>query len=477
MSVRKCSSCGQTTKGEVPFCSNCGALFPVGNEQELMRQAVGYSFDLKWVLLGALVAAVLQFGLLGVLWSVWGDKILVGEEGRSLLEVNLNSISPGWGPNTGSTRVTLRIKPDNEGINTATKVVGVQFGGVNAEPFHIQHLREVKKDCNEHCANQVKAQKAYRKCMEGCDEKELAEEEKRLSEKLKPCYELADEKEKGELSDEKYNQRFKRLECAKHTQAAKAFNKRKARCEEICPQKKKSMEAEASRCKLCKKQLTMYEKRAAACKKDITQCWAYKDDRGRRELPKAPDYSKISDPKKRQQAKKQFEKRRKDTNAANKRRKEQEQKQLRTVINVYTPKVPGKVGLADVAVTFKSGEKLVKHNGFYFAKPDRDNRPNIQKPKRKLHDPVRTTGFWMLLVLSCLFYLVGGFAVGRLSPGIGTKEPLMAALLGWLLFEVALVIIGAAGTAQLFTIFIGLPAFIGCAIIGAVLAERSLGYG
>jgi hypothetical protein len=223
--------------------------------------------------------------------------------------------------------------------------------------------------------------------------------------------------------------------------------------------------------------MPIYEKRAAACKKDITKCWAYTEKRGRTELPKAPDLSKIEDPKKREEAQKAFEKRRRSIKKANQRRKEQEQKQLRTVVNAYTPKNADKVGLVDVAIFFKSGEKLVKRDGYYYAKPDREKRPTIDKPKRKLHDPVRTTGFWMLLVLSCLFYLVGGFVVGRLSPGIGIKEPLMAALVGWVLFEVALLFIGAAGTAQLFTIFIGLPAFIGCAIIGAVLAERSLGYG
>ena len=31
MSARKCSSCGTTTKSSVPFCANCGALFPVGD--------------------------------------------------------------------------------------------------------------------------------------------------------------------------------------------------------------------------------------------------------------------------------------------------------------------------------------------------------------------------------------------------------------------------------------------------------------
>ncbi|MDY0004286.1 MAG: hypothetical protein RBU30_23500, partial [Polyangia bacterium] len=143
MSVRRCSACGKTTKGEVPFCSSCGALFPVGDESELMRQAVGYSFDIKWVLVGTLIALVLQLGLVGGLWSLWGNKILVGERGRSLLEVNLDSISPQWGPNTGGTRVVLGIKPDSKGVNTALTAVGVYFGNSKAEPFHIQNLSKV----------------------------------------------------------------------------------------------------------------------------------------------------------------------------------------------------------------------------------------------------------------------------------------------------------------------------------------------
>ena len=83
----------------------------------------------------------------------------------------------------------------------------------------------------------------------------------------------------------------------------------------------------------------------------------------------------------------------------------------------------------------------------------------------------------MLLVLSCLFYFVGGFVLGRLSPGISNKEPLVAALIGWFIFEVALFLIGTSGTAQIFTVFIGLPGFIGCTMLGSIVAERSLGYG
>ena len=80
MSVRKCSSCGSTTRSEVPFCSECGALFAIEDERELMRQLIGASFDLKWVLVGTLIALLLQLGLLGTLWSVYGNKFLVGEK-------------------------------------------------------------------------------------------------------------------------------------------------------------------------------------------------------------------------------------------------------------------------------------------------------------------------------------------------------------------------------------------------------------
>jgi len=478
MSDRKCSACGQTTKGEVPFCSNCGALFPVSDEKELMRQAVGYSFDLKWVLLGAIVSAALQFGLLAGLWSVWGSKILVGEKGRSLLEVNLDAVSPDWGPDSGGTRVTLRIKPDNKKINVATKVVSVSFGGVKAQPFHIQHLKVVQAECNQHCANQLKAQKIYRECMKGCDEAELKTDAKKLQDDLKPCADLAEKKDKGEFKKpEDYNNEFKRLKCAEHTRTFRAFQKRKERCDDICPKKKKSMDAETGRCRACRARMPLFVKRAELCKKQPTSCWAYMDKQDRSPLPKAPDFSKIKDPKKRKEAREEFDKARRETIAANKRRAEREAKQLRTVVNVYTPKVPGKIGYANISILFASGEKLTRHSGYYFVKPKVRQKPKIEKVKRTRHDPVRTTGFWILLVFSCLFYLAGGFVVGRLSPGIGNKEPLVAALLGWLLFEIALVLIGTAGTAQLFTIFIGLPAFIGCAIIGAILAERSLGFG
>ncbi len=471
MSARKCSSCGHTTKSEVPFCSNCGALFPVGDEQELMRQAIGASFDLKWVIIGALVALVLQLGLLVGLWSVMGKRILVGEKGRSLLEVNLNSISPQWGPNSGGTRVRLTVKPDNDGVNTAQSVMSVRFGSAKAERFHIKHLSVVKKECALKCANQVKATQVHLECMKPCAPAELTAEDKAV----KACKKACDEVDKDEsLAADKKKKAKARLKCNACDTREKNYTQREWTCRKVCAAKKKIADAEEYRCAQCKKAMPTFAARAKACRANVTACWAFKDDQGRKAAPKMPARTAYKTDKAFKAALKNHNMLVAEAKADNKRSAKRERKQLRTIVNVYAPVFPKKVGHVAVKIIFKSGEELVKHQGFYFVAPkDKDKRPKIEKEKRILHDPVRTGGFWILLILSCVFYFLGGFTVGRASPSIGMKEPLTAGIFAWLAFEAVLFVLGTAGSAQMFTMFIGAPAFIGAALIGAALGGKS----
>jgi len=471
MSARKCSSCGDTTKSSVPFCSNCGALFPVGDEQEIMRQAIGASFDLKWVIIGALVAIVLQLGLLGGLWSVWGKKILVGEKGRSLLEVNLDSVSPGWGVNTGGTQLRLIVKPDNDGVNTAQTVMSVTFGGVKADRFHVKNLAVVKRDCAFKCANQVKALQIYVECMKPCDPPALADEDKAVKECKKAC-DAVDNDEK--LDAEKKKKAKAGFKCNACETRHRNFVQREWTCNKVCPKQKKSADAEMHRCSMCKKAMPTYEARAKACRATVTACWAFKEDQGRKAPPKMPARSAFKTDAEFTQAMKLHREVVAATQSDNKRAASRERKQLRTRVNVYTPAHPNKVGHVPVKIIFKSGEELVRHQGFFYVDPKNENkRPKIEKQKRILHDPVRTGGFWILLLLSCVFYFMGGFIVGRFSPSLGMKEPLTAGIFAWLAFEVVLFALGAAGSAQMFTMFIGAPAFIGAAMVGASLGERS----
>lgn len=471
MSARKCSSCGDTTKSSVPFCSNCGALFPVGDEQEIMRQAIGASFDFKWVIIGALVALVLQVGLLGGLWSVWGKKILVGEKGRSLLEVNLNAVSPGWGVNTGGSRLRLTIKPDNDGVNTAQTVMSVTFGGVKSDRFHIKNLAVFKKDCARKCANQVKSLQVYQECMKPCDPPALKAEEAAV----KACKKSCDEVDKDEKLDAEKKKKAKaRLKCNACETRHKNYVQREWTCRKVCPKQKKSADAEVHRCNMCKSALPKYEARAKACRANVTSCWAFKEDQGRKAPPKPPVRTAYKDDKAFATAVKNHKEIVAATKSDNKRAAQRERKQLRTRVNVFTPAHPNRVGHVPLKIIFKSGEELVRHQGFFYVAPkDGDKRPKMQKKKRVLHDPVRTGGFWILLILSCVFYFFGGFTVGRISPSMGMKEPLAAGLIAWIGFEVLCFALGAAGTAQMFTMFVGAPAFIGSTMIGAALGERS----
>ncbi|MFH2009911.1 MAG: hypothetical protein ABI333_25170 [bacterium] len=472
MSARKCSSCGTTTQSSVPFCSNCGALFPVGDENEIMRQAIGASFDVKWVIIGGLIAILLQGALMGALLSVWGKKILVGEKGRSLLDVNLDAISPGWGANSGGTRVTLTIKPDNKNINTAQQVLAVMFAGVKAKRFHIQHLQVMRKECNHKCQRKIKANQIYKECVKVCDKVEIEAEKKAVEACWRPCEALDEDKE---LTPEKKEKQKIKLGCAACDKRLQAYGIRKRRCDSECPKKKSVADSEEGRCSLCRKQMPVFQARAKQCEAKVTDCWAFRDDRGRQTPPKVPQRSAYKSDKDHKKAIDQYNLEVEQTKKDNKARAARERKQLRTFVNVYTPSVPGKVGLVPVKIIFKSGEELVKYGGYYFVPPEKkdDKSPDLRKEKRTLHDPVRTLGFWILLLGSCVFYFFGGFAVGRFSPGIGPKEPLTAAIFAWLAFEVIIFFIGAAGSAQMFTAFIGAPAFVGAALVGAALGEHT----
>lgn len=471
MSARKCSQCNETTNADVPFCAKCGALFPLGDEETLMRETMQNSFDLKYVLLGTLLAVALSTAALGGLWATFGARILRGEKGRSLLDVTIEAVSPTWGSNQGGTKVVVKIKPGNKGGTTAQHVTAVMMGGIKAQPFHVENLGIQRAECNKSCANQAKAQGDYDKCMLGCDPKKFKAEGEALEKCAKPCAELKTQN----LPPDKLAKERTTLGCDDCEKRARDLATRESRCENECPSRKSVLESERTRCDICTKQLLpLYEARAKACEAKVTACWSWKDDLGRREVPKAPDFSKAKTPADRKQAQADFERDKKGAIADNKQRADNEKRQLQTQVHFLLPRFPGKLGTVPVKLLFANGESVEKPDTFYYAKPEQTDPPKAEKKKdRTPHDPVSTLGFWLILVSGGIAFLFVGFLLGKLAPGGGSKQPLAAGLFGWLLMQVVVIGLGASGNAMLFAMFLGVPLNIGLMLFGAFLAEKT----
>jgi hypothetical protein len=469
MSTRKCSQCGQVTHGTVPFCGSCGALFPMGDETALMRETIRSSLELKWVLFASLAAVLVQSLLLGGTWAVWGDKVLVPEKGRSLLQVSVEAISRHCGTDEGGTKVVIQLKPDAKKINTAQTVMAVTFGGVKAERYHIQHLGLVQRECTRDCNNQVLAQKQYAECMVGCDKTKLEEEGKEVEKCYKPCTELKDK----DLPKDKKDKEWAELKCDECERRAQSYVRTKGRCEEECPSRLKVVESERGRCVACQKALPLYEGRAKACEAATTACWSFKEEQGRREVPKKINYGQAKTPKERKAAEAAYEQEKKAAIAENKSREDLENRHLRAFVNVYAPRLPGKRGMVPVKVVFRSGEEVTKEHSFIYVAPGTQDPPRLEKPKaRDPYDPVYSLGFWILLLGSSLAYLGVGYLLGVSAPGGGSKQPLAAGIIGWMIFIVLVIMLGASGNALLFSVFVGLVGFVGGMIAGGRLADR-----
>jgi hypothetical protein len=190
-------------------------------------------------------------------------------------------------------------------------------------------------------------------------------------------------------------------------------------------------------------------------------------------MPKAPDFSKAKTPAERKQAQEDFEKEKKSVAKDNKARAETEKRQLRTAVHLYAPKAPGKEGPVAIKVLFANGDSLVKERAYVFTKPDARDAPKIEKITQVIHDPVSTLGFWLLLLVGGAAFLCVGYLLGIVAPGGGSKQPLAAGFIGWMVIQIFLILLGISGNALIFALFVGGGLDIGMMILGSAIADKT----
>ncbi len=60
MSQIQCPFCNHANSGSIPFCSECGRVLPMGDEEQVMAETIGANFEFKWAMVGMIVIFVLS---------------------------------------------------------------------------------------------------------------------------------------------------------------------------------------------------------------------------------------------------------------------------------------------------------------------------------------------------------------------------------------------------------------------------------
>ena len=457
----KCPKCGHVNRGDLPVCERCGTPLPVADEQEIMRQAMGASFDVKWAVIGGVIIVLLQFASIGVIWGIAGKRFLTGPPRASLLDTTIEFVEPEYGFMKSQEDVKVVLKLDKDLRNTAQKVKSVMFGKYKAKPYLKVALGRLQAKCKTHCEEGSKfdAEKSE------CEKKEkLAASFKPILAQCVQCREQC----KGDCKLEDLPKLPEKLRAVCLQCPQKTMDARKAQVEvEACQKKVDYLGAEKRACKICDDSLAQVNKDMKHCKADGTGCFCVTAFVQRKNLASL----KKSKPKKEQgESDKEFATRVKDWEKSIKRLENDIARIERRTVHVFRPKAE-KAGPVALKLVFSTGYTVSKERGFYFTEST-DARPPKAKKKEKADTPTAHLGFWIMLIISLILYFVGGMFTGRLSPGITMKEPATAGIFAGILYFVFLILIGADFTVVIFSSLIGVPLFAGAAYVGGWVGEK-----
>ncbi len=461
-SQRKCPKCGHINKEDMPICTKCGGALPPQDEAELMRQTMGASYDVKWVVVGAVIILLLQFGTVALIWQIAGKEFLIGDPRRSLLEASIESVDDDYGHFKKSNEVKIIIKLDSEQVNTAPKVKDVFFGGKKAGPYIKEKLKRETQKCDEFCRDGKKAEDAEKTCSDTCKKsKDLLQEEKSCKEKCR-------EKCQGECTPEillTLDPETKALceACPKKGSEARKLAEECNRCKK----RVEYLNYQSRQCNECDETLANLRKDVEKCKPNGAGCYARTDYETRAEL----EEHKKQKPTRNEGEKAEAFDARVDRwkKGVDRLEKGIANFEKRTAY-AYSPPVK-KPKMVPLKLAFTTGYKVSKSPGYFYVKDPSAGKPSIEK-KTKRDDPTNHLGFWMMLAISVLIYFLGGMFTGRLSPGITMKEPATAGLFSGVVYFIFLLTIGAEFSVIIFSGAIGLVAFAGASYFGGWVGEK-----
>ena len=457
----KCPKCGHANRGDLPICEKCGAPLPVADEEEIMRQAMGASFDLKWALIGGVIIVALQFAAIGVIWGIAGKRFLTGPPKASLLDTTIEGVDPSYGYMKNVEEVHIILKPDKDLRNTADKAKLVSFGKHKSAPYLKVLLEREKARCKVHCDDAAK----YESEKKACDEK--GREVKGFAQVLKQCGECR-AKCQGDCKLEdlpKLPEKLRPvcLQCPK-----KVADARKAETDyDTCSKRVDYLGTQAKACKACDDTIARIHKELKHCRSDGTGCFYRTAFTQRAELA---ELRKNKPKREKGESDKDFKNRLKEWKKGVTRLEHDIGRREKRTVLVYRPK-SDEAGSVPVSVAFSTGYKVTRNGGYYYT-DNPDARPPMNQKKKKEDSPTSHLGFWIMLAISFVLYFVGGMFTGRLSPGITMKEPATAGIVAGLLYFAFLVLIGADFGVVIFSSLIGVPMFAGAAFVGGWAGEK-----
>ncbi len=457
----KCPKCGHVNRDDLPVCQRCGTPLPVQEEDEIMRQVVGASFDLKWALVGGIIVVVLQFGVIGIIWGIAGKRFLTGVPKASLLDTTIEAVDPDYGYMKNVEEVRISLKLDKDLRNTAEKVKAVYFGKRKAAPYLKVLLKKEQARCKGHCADGAKYEAENKACAEkGKAVKAFGNLVKQCNDCRVKCQGICKLEDLPKLPEKL---RSVCLECPK-----KLVDARKAQTEyDTCAKRVDYLESQKNACKACDETIARIEKDLKHCKSDGTGCFF------RIPFSRKADLAlqiKNKPKKEKGESAKAFANRMKEWKKGIRRTKNDIGRLQKRTVLLYRPQ-GDKGGPVPVRVAFAGGYSVTRRDGFYYTDSP-DARPPKTQKKHKDESPTAHLGFWIMLVISLVLYFLGGMFTGRLSPGITMKEPAVAGGLAGILYFIFLVVIGADFTVVIFSALIGVPLFAGAAYFGGWVGEK-----
>lgn len=440
-----------------------GAPMNVADERQIMREAMGASYDFKWVAVGMALILVLQFGTIAVIWKLAGKKFLVGTPRRSLLEASIESVDDNYGSLKGGDLVRIKVKVDQNGKNTADRVTDVWFGKTKAARFLPEKLKREERNCVKRCEEGKKVEAKKAECNQACGNA------KKLLAQADRCQKVCREKcgagkcKEDELVKMDPDTRSMCIGCPE-----KVSESRKAdvTCR-ICTPKVEFFEAQKRQCKMCDAILENLRKNLKTCQSDGRACYALLEYDRRKEI-EAKEKAK---PKQATDEKSDvFELRLKGWEKELERMKNQLFTLEKRTAYAYVP-ASAKAVTVPVVVRFSTGYKVRKEPGYTYVENVSAGRPSVKKAAGR-DDPTSHAGFWIMLGLSLVVYFLGGMLTGRLSPGITMKEPATAGIFAGIGYFLFLLFIGGDFSVVIFSSIIGVPAFAGAAYVGGWVGEK-----
>jgi hypothetical protein len=433
------------------------------DEQQIMREAMGASYDVKWVFVGMALILVLQFGTIAVIWKLAGKKFLVGKPRRSLLEASIESVDDNYGALKGGELVKIKIKLDKDKENTADKVIGVWFGKTKAGRYLPEKLTREERTCQKRCEEGKKYEVKKAECDGSC--KKAAN----LLKASKKCQKVCREKCGGDKCKPEDLIKLDpdvRAMCQTCPDKISESRKVDVACR-VCSPRVEYFQAQKRQCKLCDATLIVLKNNLKNCKDDWRGCFSETEFQRRKEI----EAKKKAKPKKGADEKAgAYAKRVKAWQQELKRMENQLFTHEKRVAYAYVPP-SDKPQTVPVTVKFSSGYRVSKRPGYTYVENVSAGRPSVKKKKGK-EDPTSQAGFWIMLGLSLFIYFLGGMLTGRLSPGITMKEPATAGIFAGIAYFIFLVFIGGDFSVVIFSSIIGVPAFAGAAYVGGWVGEK-----